>query len=56
MTEKTVQPNDLGLFISRDHKRFLIRITPARNYTRIAASSSTMPASADVGARDSVAI
>lgn len=28
MTEKTVQPNDLGLFISRDHKRFLIRITP----------------------------
>ena len=28
MTEKLVQPNDVALFISRDHKRFLVRITP----------------------------
>jgi tRNA (adenine57-N1/adenine58-N1)-methyltransferase len=28
MPEKTVQPNDLALFISRDHKRFLIRLKP----------------------------
>lgn len=28
MTERTVQPYDTALFISRDHKRFLIRLVP----------------------------
>lgn len=28
MTERLVQPNDTALFISRDHKRFLVRLTP----------------------------
>jgi len=28
MTERLVQPYDTALFISRDHKRFLVRLTP----------------------------
>lgn len=28
MTERTVQPNDVALLLSKDHKRYLIRLTP----------------------------
>lgn len=31
MTERLVQPHDVALLISRDHKRFLIRLTPGEH-------------------------
>ncbi len=32
MSERLVQPNDVALFISRDHKRFLVRLTPGEEF------------------------
>lgn len=32
MTDRQVQPNDIALLISRDHKRFLVRLTPGEEF------------------------